>query len=112
MGNKHCEYNDNTPVVLSEYGAALLLADMEVGDGYNLQTDSPFMFYEDTCTIDGVELPCTKCIPNPNYIELTKEQKFEKRKAERIRVYNYLKENFPTRDYADRYKKEEHKYFE
>ena len=95
-------------IVLNKYGSAVFLAmdKCRHKDRKNIIKLLPNISVDGVCVIDSKEIPCKRFMPNPEY-EPYKEGELERiEKEENEVVYEYLKEKYPNKDYAERFKKE------
>ena len=93
-------------IVLNEYESAVFWGREECRhkDRKSWRKLSPFKFIDDTHSIDGKDVPCQRVIPNPEY-EPYKEGELEKiEQEENEMIYKYLKEKYPDKDYAEKFK--------
>lgn len=95
-------------IILSEYGSAVFLARDKCRhkDRKNIVKLLPHKLIADITIVDGKEIKCKRPVPNPEY-DPYKEGELERiRQEENEDMYEYLKERYPDKDYAERFKNE------
>lgn len=94
---------NNKPIILEGYGAAVFLAQMEFKDDEYVPS---YMRFKSKDNRDG----STRFEINPDYPYKSKEEERKARHKHEQRnrefVLNYLKDNYPDNDYAERYDKD------
>ena len=98
-------------IILSEYGSAVLLAEMKFVDKEYVPSFLKNKLVDSTINFNGKEMPCKRSVPNPNYPYKTREEeriaRDKHQKKRREFILNYLKENYPNTGYAERFDKED-----
>lgn len=97
-------------IKLTKYGSAILLADLEFKDDEYVPRYESIVLEYNTTEINGKIIKCMNPKSNPNYPYKTlTEERIARHKNEQKRrtfIVNYLKEHYPTTDYAKQYEEE------